>query len=293
MKTFNQSLAHWLALRSLHKRPKTQEFYSYVKGIISKHWQQPELPADSITPELLLSFAQDVAHVCPSVWNQIVSALRFISPHASCLPRRKLNVRDFSPPSQALFEKFLADVDANPRTQAGLIVRFLCLTGLRKGEAFALRWENVLSDCIVISSKTCKSGKTRSVPFLPGMSALLVQLRALDKDNSGFVLPRGNPRKAIEAASLRVAGAQWSLHCFRHMFATACIEQSVDVPTVAKWLGHQDQGVTLTKTYFHLVDEHSRRMAERVRMFAPVTPVTPVNLAALVRAATIHIEARL
>ncbi len=282
MQTFQAALAHWLNLRCLNKRPRTQEFYRYTAGIISAKWSQLELPVEAVTPELLLAFAQDVAHVCPSVWNQIVSALRFISPHAKCLSRRAGRVRDFTPPSQAVFAKFLADVDSNPRTQAGLIVRFLCFTGLRKAEAFTLRWEHVLEDRIIVPAKCCKSGKAHMVPLLPGVAPLLTRLRALD--SGGFVLPRGNPRKAIEGASRRVFGKPWSLHCFRHAFATACIEQGVDVPTVAKWLGHQDSGSTLTKHYLHLLDDHSQRMAERVQMFAPV------NLAVLVRNATVEIH---
>jgi integrase len=59
-----------------------------------------------------------------------------------------------------------------------------------------------------------------------------------------------------------------SPHCFRHLFATRCLECGVDVPTVARWLGHQDRGMTLLKTYSHLVDEHSRQMAGRVRIAA-------------------------
>jgi integrase len=57
-----------------------------------------------------------------------------------------------------------------------------------------------------------------------------------------------------------------SHHDFRHLFATRCIESGVDLPTVARWLGHQDGGALLSRTYFHLVDEHSRRMAARVRI---------------------------
>lgn len=282
--TFSSALNHWLTLRCLNKKPRTQEFYRYAAGIITANWKQPDLPADSVTPELILAFAQDVAHVCPSVWNQIVSALCFVSPCGKCLKRKRGKVREFTPPDQATFAKFLADVDSNPRTQAGLIVRFLCLTGLRKKEAFALRWENVLADRILVPAECCKSGKARMVPLLPGIAVLLAQLRAVD--SGGFVLPRGNPRKAIEAASLRVFGVQWSLHCFRHLFATRCVAQSIDVPTVAKWLGHQDGGATLTRHYLHLLDDHSQRMAERVRM------LPAVSLAELVRNATVHVAIR-
>jgi len=34
-------------------------------------------------------------------------------------------------------------------------------------------------------------------------------------------------------------------HDLRHLFASRCIENSVDIPTVSRWLGHQDGGVVL------------------------------------------------
>jgi hypothetical protein len=39
----------------------------------------------------------------------------------------------------------------------------------------------------------------------------------------------------------------------------------VDLPTLARWLGHQDGGALLARVYFHLADQHSRQMAERLR----------------------------
>jgi integrase len=41
-------------------------------------------------------------------------------------------------------------------------------------------------------------------------------------------------------------------HDLRHLFATLCIESGVDIPTVSKWLGHQDGGALAMKVYGHL-----------------------------------------
>ena len=53
-------------------------------------------------------------------------------------------------------------------------------------------------------------------------------------------------------------------HDLRHLFATRCIEAGVDIPTVSRWLGHQDGGVLCMKTYGHLRDEHSQNEAQKV-----------------------------
>jgi integrase len=50
----------------------------------------------------------------------------------------------------------------------------------------------------------------------------------------------------------------------RHLFATRCIESGVDIPTVSRWLGHQDGGALCMKTYGHLRDEHSTNEARKV-----------------------------
>jgi integrase len=192
--------------------------------------------------------------------------LRFISPHGNLLKRKRLKVREFVPPGQSQFEKLLAECDAAPRSQAGLVVRFLCLTGLRISEAKGLKWENVSEGGIFVPAHLTKSGKSRSIPRLPSITGVLERLKGLESGE--FILPRQNARKAIESACRRAGLPRMSFHCFRHYFTTKCIESGVDMPTVARWLGHQDGGALLSRTYFHLIDEHSQRMAERVRIGA-------------------------
>jgi site-specific recombinase XerD len=53
-------------------------------------------------------------------------------------------------------------------------------------------------------------------------------------------------------------------HDLRHLFATVCIENGVDIPTVSKWLGHKDGGALCMKTYGHLRETHSQAQAQRV-----------------------------
>ena len=57
-----------------------------------------------------------------------------------------------------------------------------------------------------------------------------------------------------------------TLHDFRHLFATRCIESGVDIQTVSRWLGHEDGGTLAMKTYVHLLNSHSKKMAEKVEI---------------------------
>ena len=54
-------------------------------------------------------------------------------------------------------------------------------------------------------------------------------------------------------------------HDLRHLFATRCIESGVDIPTVARWLGHKDGDALAMKVYGHLRNQHSQEMAKKVK----------------------------
>jgi integrase len=78
----------------------------------------------------------------------------------------------------------------------------------------------------------------------------------------------GECQKAMDAAGKKTGVAHLTHHDLRHLFATRCIENGVDVPTVSRWLGHRDGGVLAMKVYGHLRNQHSASMAKLVN-FAP------------------------
>jgi hypothetical protein len=57
-------------------------------------------------------------------------------------------------------------------------------------------------------------------------------------------------------------------HDLRHLFTTRAIEAQIPIPTVARWLGHKDGGALLMRTYSHLLDAHSKAMAQRMTFWA-------------------------
>lgn len=263
-RSFNKGLELWLTSHSLGRRERSRKYNQEIAAIIQRNWAAPWKPIAIITEDEILEFAQKIAHYSASRWNAIVSALRAIVPGRVKLNRRRVRIREFTPPSQEEFAALLAECDRkSPRSQAGLIVRFLALTGLRIAEARGLRWCNVLNDRIEVPGSITKNGRPRYLPKIPGIDPVLDRLRAI---GGPFVLPRKDCRKAIATACKTVGLPKLTHHCFRHLFATRCIESGVDPQTVARWLGHQDGGALLSRTYFHLIDEHSWRMAARVQM---------------------------
>jgi len=89
-----------------------------------------------------------------------------------------------------------------------------------------------------------KNWERRQVPIIPAMRRLLEDLRNnpravrdVKRLNANFVLAVTECQKAIDAVCAKLGIKRAVHHDLRHLFATACIESGIDIPTVAKWLG--------------------------------------------------------
>jgi integrase len=181
---------------------------------------------------------------------------------AKKLKRRPVPFTRPPPPSQQEFSRLIDEAEKLAVSIAREEIEFLGHSGLRISGAKNVRWPDVKEDRIEYRTK---GGRLCSVPIINGMREVLERLRKLD-DGSGYVLPRGTIKKGLKIACARAGLRPLNHHDFRHMFVTRCIESGVDIPTVARWIGHKDGGSLLSKRYFHLLDEHSRRMARRVKI---------------------------
>lgn len=262
MTTLKRAITHWLVLQCIGKRPSTRHYYWEIAHTIRKSFRDCLAKSpEQITTADLARFAARLNHFSAPRWNCIVSVVRATIPAAAVLKRRRVKITRPPPPSQLEFSRLLAECATLKKSNAGLIVNFLAHTGLRIDEARRLQWSEVYPDHIKILSG--KGDKPRAVPLVNGINQVLTELRQLDPV-SPFVLPPGSIRTGL-AKACRAAGVRkLTHHDFRHLFATRCIESGVDVPTVARWLGHSDGGALLARRYFHLLDEHGRNMARRV-----------------------------
>lgn len=257
-------LTLWQAARAVGVKPTTRKFYAEVIETIKRHLPGLDRPPAHLNEVDLAEFAQSVGHYAPSRWNAMVTILRHVTGRKDLLRYRKLRFRDFKPPRQEEFAELLVECDMASKSYCGLIVRFLSLTGLRINEARKLRWVDVGEDALNLPADITKNGRPRSVPLLPGAREVLSRLKGAR--NGDLVLPCVDIRTALRKACQRAGWKPVSYHWFRHYFATSCIASGVDMPTVSRWMGHSDGGALLGRTYFHLADHHSQRMAEKVRI---------------------------
>lgn len=145
--------------------------------------------------------------------------------------------------------------------------RFLAYSGLRLAEARAATWDDVRGDWLHVRGTKTETA-SRVVPILPPLRALLEQIRT--RRISGPILGCRNSIEPLQRACDRLGLPRLRHHDLRHYFATACIEEGVDIPTVADWLGHSDGGALLLKTYRHLRNRHSLEAAKRITFGSPL-----------------------
>lgn len=143
----------------------------------------------------------------------------------------------------------------------GALYRFLILTGVRIGEARALRWCDVDFEHLCISIEhtmyhnqllEAKTGNSRRV--IPMSAAVVKLLGGLDR-RSDFVFARANGSAIDYRAALRdwhclcdeLCIERCGFHALRHTYASHALRCGVTPVTLARLLGHADSSFTLRR----------------------------------------------
>jgi integrase len=101
--------------------------------------------------------------------------------------------------------------------------------------------------------------------MIPALRRLLEKLREEQQPQSGDRICKLSECQGALTRACRLVGCtRLTHHSLRHLFATRCVESGIDIPTVARWLGHSDGGMLALKIYGHLRREHSQNMAAKV-----------------------------
>jgi integrase len=133
---------------------------------------------------------------------------------------------------------------------------------MRPGEAFALRWPNVLLDdsggLIQITEGKTKAAR-RILPMVPEVFAVFKKRwEAQNKSSDGWIFPsasreghfnkdtaKDQHKKALVDSSVKV----FEPYCLRHTALTRLAESGCDAFTLARIAGHSS--ITITQRYCH------------------------------------------
>src|SRR6185312_9095013 len=182
---FQQSIQKWKTLAGIGNKVSTQKYHAEIEKIILNNWTARAQKIDTVTDKQCSDFVLSVAHYSAPRFNAVMSAMRSILPGRSQhFQFRTVRVKHRDNVSQLKFQTLLTELDARPKSHAGLIVRFLSVTGLRIGAAGKLKWSDVnWEDCFIIApGSIMKNGKPCLIPFVNGTRDVLERLQKITGD---------------------------------------------------------------------------------------------------------------
>jgi integrase len=174
-----------------------------------------------------------------------------------------LKTEDLSPEQ---LTALLAAIDEDHDIQAANLMKLALCTGLRKGEMFKLKWEDIDLERGFIHLRDPKSGRDQTIPLNQAARELLANH---PKGDSAFVFPGRGGKQRTEIRRpidrIRKAGGLSPdfrpLHGLRHVYASMLASSGqVDLYTLQKLLTHKS--AAMTQRYAHLKDDTLRRASD-------------------------------
>lgn len=195
--------------------------------------------------------------------------------------RREVEWRD---PNE--IERVLKHVTERQRLPLTLIFD----TGLRAGEALALRWDDVQlegrPEIFVRHGKTPSS--RRRVPLPERSRRMLEEMRPTEESRERIFPTRKTEvlRTALVRACAKAGARPIRTHDFRHLYASYLVQAGTAPTTVARLLGHADGGRLVMELYGRWMPDDAEAAAlrrleswksQRQQEGRPATPETPVG----------------
>lgn len=163
-------------------------------------------------------------------------------------------------------KNLLKTIDEDENINAGGMMKLALFTGMRRGEMFKLKWNDIDFDRGFIHIRDPKGGQDQKIPLNNAARGLLQEH---PKTKSQFVFPGrgGKQRTDIKHQVNRIkddAGLPKdfrALHGLRHVYASMLASSGeVDLYTLQKLLTHK--GPIMTQRYAHLRDESLKKASE-------------------------------
>ena len=249
------------ALRIKNYSPKTIKQYTLCVAHFSRYFGRNPANLGPREIKKYLLYLIDEKHSSWGHYRQTICGLRFLytkvlrhewmAEHIP-FPRRARPLPEFLTP-----EEMAQVIRAVENPKHCMMLETIYATGVRCGELVRLRVEDLDSKRKVIIVRNGKGQKERLTLL---SDALLVKLRAYYRQYRPkewlFEGIKGHakesvPQKACQRAEQESGvGKRVTPHIVRHSFATALLEQGVDLVTISNLLGHSR--IKTTELYTHV-----------------------------------------
>lgn len=157
------------------------------------------------------------------------------------------------------------------RAEDWIFVQIAMHTGMRRGEQFNLRWENVNLQAETITIPRSKNGEARRISISEYVQDLFRSLPSRMRNEWCFPHSKGtgpldghNVVTRSFYPALAEAGIEdFHWHDLRHTFASRLVMAEVDLPTVRDLMGHKS--IQMTLRYSHLSPAHTRKAVNKLK----------------------------
>jgi integrase len=165
-------------------------------------------------------------------------------------------------------KRLLATLDHWKNRGVALLVEFALYTGLRRGELFSLKWDEVDIENCWKNLRDTKGGKDNNLPISDKALEILLKAReCLPFPECPYVFPNrfGNKRTTIGNTWTRIKKCakipdNFRFHGLRHTYASYLASSGkVSIYTLQKLLTHKTP--QMTQRYAHIFDETLRNGA--------------------------------
>ena len=162
--------------------------------------------------------------------------------------------------------KLFKEIHKDSNIQAANMMKMALYTGMRRGEMFKLKWEDVKFETGFINIRDPKGGPDQRVPLNQAARQLLSEH---PRAKSPYVFPgrNGHQRTDIKNQVNRIKEAAGlpkdfrALHGLRHVYASMLASSGkVELYTLQKLLTHKDP--RMTQRYAHLHDEALKKASD-------------------------------
>lgn len=248
--------------RARHWAPRTADYHRDNIKLLEKVWARHfRKPLKEFSPALLQSLMTQLGgQFSATRHNGCLSLVQWTFLHAthegwlpadpsSAIHRKPIHAKDFYLPTDSEFTALIARLRESDSPHIWKLVQFLALTGTRITEAQNVEVRDVdwQKNLITIRSRL-KRGAMRWVPILPELRPLLADLTTGRTASTKLIVCK-TARYGLLTACRDLGLPPLNHHSFRKYFATKCLEQGIDLLTVASWTGHKN--LQTIKDFYH------------------------------------------